>query len=390
MAQYLINYYCKDCKKNVTAIEKSKCKKCGSTQLTKSWAVRFRAIENFQTKRKCITGFKTKKEAEMAYLDYQKQSDAEKQTKISRGSAKLTFTELYEEFRDYKQSRVKQSSFFDWDSKTKLHILPFFSDYIVAEISPQLLLKWQNTLDKYSYKYKSCLRIYLSGILKYAHRYHNIPNQLVNVEGFKNNTEKIQEMNIWSEEEFSKFINCVDRLDYKAYFSALYLTGCRKGELLATNWNDWNLIQNELNINKSITRKVYGKSWTITTPKNIYSNRKISISQSLSDLMQDYKKWYEENKKEQSNFVFGGSSPFADSNIDRYFKEKCNETNIKKIRIHDFRHSHASLLISKGASIVAVAKRLGHKDIEQTLNTYSHLFKSDESILLTKLDTVKL
>lgn len=354
-----------------------------------TWSVRFRAIENFEVKNKRLSPFKTKKDAEQAYLEYKKQSEAEKQTKISKTSAKLTFADLYEEYREYKQTRVKQSSFFDWDSKTKLHILPFFSDYIVAEISPQLLLKWQNTIEKYSYKYKSCLRIYLSGILKYAHRYHNIPNQLVNVEGFKNNTEKIHEMNIWSEEEFSKFINSIDRLDYKAYFSALYLTGCRKGELLATNWDDWDLLKNELNINKNVTRKVYGKSWTITTPKNIYSNRKISISQSLCDLMKDYKKWCKENKKDQT-FVFGGSSPFADSNIDRYFKEKCAEANIKKIRIHDFRHSHASLLISKGASIVAVAKRLGHKDIEQTLNTYSHLFKSDEESLLGKLNTVKI
>ena len=80
------------------------------------------------------------------------------------------------------------------------------------------------------------------------------------------------------------------------------------------------------------------------------------MPQPLSDLMKEYKKWCNENKKEQT-FVFGGASPFADSNIDRYFKEKCAEANIKKIRIHDFRHSHASLLISKGASIVAVAKR---------------------------------
>ena len=105
--------------------------------------------------------------------------------------------------------------------------------------------------------------------------------------------------------------------------------------------------------------------------------------------MKDYKSWYVENKKE-TGFVFGGASPFADSNIDRSFKEKCNEATVKKIRIHDFRHSHASLLISKGASIVAVAKRLGHKDIEQTLNTYSHLFKSDEESLLGKLNTVKI
>ena len=105
--------------------------------------------------------------------------------------------------------------------------------------------------------------------------------------------------------------------------------------------------------------------------------------------MREYRTWQLENKDCQ-DFVFGGQAPFADSNIERYFKEKCLEADVKKIRIHDFRHSHASYLISNGASIVAVAKRLGHKDIERTLNTYSHLLKNDEADLISKLDSITI
>lgn len=354
-----------------------------------TWSVRFRATENFEIKQKRLSGFKTKKEAENAYIEYQNKTDEEKNNTITNSAQKLTFESLFIEYKEFQKARMKQSSFYDFDSKTTLHILPFFKNYIVSMISPKLILKWQNGLEQYSYKYKTCLRGYLSGMLKYAQKYYNIPNQIQNVDNFKNNNEEIKEMEIWSEDEFERFISKIERLDYKSYFSALYLTGCRKGELLATNWTDWDLHNNLLNIKKTITRKVHGHSWTITTPKTKQSIRKIVIPTSLSNLMREYRTWQLENK-ECCDFVFGGQAPFADSNIERFFKEKCLEADVKKIRIHDFRHSHASYLISNGASIVAVAKRLGHKDIERTLNTYSHLLKNDEADLIAKLDSITI
>lgn len=354
-----------------------------------TWSVRFRTIENFEPIQKRLSSFKTKKEAEIAYIEYQKQADEERNNMMTISAQKLTFEKLFEEYKEFQKSRMKQSSFYDFDSKTTLHILPFFKKAIVSTISPKHILSWQNSLEKYSYKYKTNLRGYLSGILKYAQKYYNIPNQLQNVDNFKNINSEIKEMEIWSENEFYKFISTIDRLDYKSYFTALYLTGARKGELLATNWNDWDLNNNLLNIRKTITRKVHGKSWTITTPKTKQSIRQITIPKQLSELMKEYKLWQFQNKN-YHDFVFGGQAPFADSNIERYMKEKCLESNVKRIRIHDLRHSHASFLISNGVSIVAVAKRLGHKDIERTLNTYSHLLKKDELDLVSKLDKISI
>lgn len=354
-----------------------------------TWSVRFRTVENFLPRQRRLGGFKTKREAEQAYLNYKNEYDKTINSGLTKDATTLTFYALYEEYCEFQKNRIKQSSFFDMDSKLKLHILPYFQDFKVIQISPKIILQWQNQLEKYSYKYKNNLRTYLFGMLKYAEKYYKIPNQLNFVDRFRNNSEETKEMSIWSEDEFNKFINCIERLDYKAYFSALYLTGCRKGELLATTWEDWNLEDNILNINKNVTRKVYGKSWTITTPKNITSIRKIAIPNSLSELMKNYKEWQKLNKAGQ-DFVFGSNAPFADSNIDRFFKEKCNESGVIKIRIHDFRHSHASFLIGHGASIVAVAKRLGHKNIEQTLNTYSHLIQNEEERLITMLNNVKI
>jgi integrase len=352
-----------------------------------SWSVRFRTVENFEVIQKRISGFKTKREAENAYLEYKQQSDEEKNNKISNEASKLTFDKLYKEYCIYQKSRIKESSYNILITKTKNLLLPYFEKYLVVAISPRIILQWQNTLENYSFRYKQSLRIYLHGILKYAEKYYRIPNQIRYVDGFRKN-EARKEMQIWNEDEFVKFISHCERLEYKAFFSALYLTGARKGEILATKWLDWDFDKKILNIDKNVTRHIIGQRYLLTTPKNESSYRKILIPDNLYNIMLEYKnslKTYNEN-----DFVFGGKEPLPCSTIDSYYKYRCIYAGVKKIRLHDFRHSHASYLISKGASIVAVAKRLGHKNIEQTLNTYSHLLQNDESELVNKLESIKI
>lgn len=350
------------------------------------WSVRFREIENFETKNKRLSGFKTKKDAELAYLEYKSQTDEERFNKFSKSATKLMFLDLYNEYCELQKTRIKESSYIDLLSKCNLHLVPYFKKYKVVLISPKVILKWQNSLSKYSYEYKCNLRAYLHAILKYAEQYYRIPNQIKFVDSFKNLEQK-KEMQIWEEDEFLQFINCVDEIEIKAFFSALYLTGARKGELIATTWNDWDLKNKKLTINKNVTRKTADKTkrYEITTTKN-RENRTISIPDNLLKIMLEYKKSL--SKINESDFTFGGKEPIASSTIDNRFKAKCKLSGVKKIRIHDFRHSHASYLISHGVSIVAVAKRLGHTNIEQTLNTYSHLMKNDDSDLIDKINQI--
>lgn len=295
-------------------------------------------------------------------------------------SEKLTFVKLYEEYKEYTKSRTKESSYYDFCSKSDLHILPYFKDLFVEEITPKMLLEWQNKLDGFSYRYKFCIRSYLKAILNYADKYYDIPNKLNKVDGFRN-VEMKQEMLFWTPEEFNTFIEKVSREEYRAFFYALYYTGARKGEILATTWSDWDLNNAYLNITKSVTKKVFDTPWAITKPKNESSIRKISLPGLLIDVMKQYK-----IGRENYKFVFSQDKPFADSNIERIQKEACELAEVKKIRLHDFRHSHASLLISGGASIVAVTKRLGHSNIEQTLNTYAHMMPDEDQFLLTILE----
>lgn len=88
----------------------------------------------------------------------------------------------------------------------------------------------------------------------------------------------------------------------------------------------------------------------------------------------------------ESNFVFGGKMPLSDQTLRRKFDDYAKKAGVKKIRIHDLRHSHASLLINKGQNILIVSKRLGHGDITQTLNTYSHLFPNAQKQIIDSIE----
>ena len=371
-------FYCKNCKKIIQPNDKGQCSKCESTQLKKSWSVRFRYAENGIEKQKRLTGFQTKKEAQDGYIKFINEAKLKEPIETTE---KLKFDRLFEEYKTFTKTRIKESSYCDLCSKCSIHILPYFKDTYVQDITPKILLDWQNNLGtKYSFKHKICIRTYLNAILNYAEKYYNIPNNLKKVDSFRN-LEVKKEMDFWTPEEFNAFIEKVDNETYKAFFYALYYTGARKGELLATNWNDWNLKKGLLNIDKSVTKKIYNASWLITTPKNQSSIRKISLPQILVDVMKKYK-----TGRENFNLVFAGEKPLADSSIQRVQEIACKEAKIKRIRLHDFRHSHASLLLSNGASIVAVAKRLGHTNIEQTLNTYAHMMPKEDDLIIEILE----
>jgi integrase len=343
---------------------------------TKKWSVRFREVTVNSYKQKRLSGFKTKKEAENAFVQYNLNICNLKDTNY-------TFDILSSNYFSFLKNRLKESSFYDTDKKFKKHIYPYFKDFKVNDIKQIDILNWQKTIDHYSFEHKTKLRGILSSILKFGEKYFDLTNNMKKVDNFRN-LEKPKEMQFWTTEEFNKFISKIDDIQYKAFFSFLYLTGCRKGEALALNWNDIDFKNNTVSFNKSITRKVEGFAWKITTLKNIYSKRTIALPSNLIDLLILFSK----SNPLSSEFIFCGDRPFPEQTLTRKFEKFIRLAEIKRIRIHDLRHSHASYLISEGISIVAVAKRLGHSNIEQTLNTYAHLMPREENLLIEKLSSI--
>lgn len=338
------------------------------------WTVRFRHMENCVEKNKRLGSFSTKREAEIAYLEFVKQNPESL-------NSDCLFSDLITAYLSDKEHSVRESSYVDIKSVVNARILPFFKSYSIKEVNAKLIEQWQKSISNYSYKYITNLRMYLNSIFEFGSRIYDIQNPMKKVSRPRNLKLKSnkRDMQFWTFEEFNAFINCCEE-PFKTMFSLLYFTGLRKGECLALKWSS--LKGNTIQVRESVTRK--GEyAWQLTPPKNASSIRDVTIHNSMLTQLLEYK-----GDAKQSDFMFAGDRPIAERTIDRAFKKAIEKSGVKPIRIHDLRHSHASFLISQGMSIVMVSKRLGHSSTQQTLDTYAHLMPSEQDKLLDCLNNL--
>lgn len=302
-------------------------------------------------------------------------------------TSKVDFKTIYYDYINEYKKNTKISTFYTNERLINKHILPFFIDK--KEITINDLRKFKDHLDKVDLnnRYKQKIFMILKSICSFGNKYYNYDIKAFNiVDNFKNNDE-IKKFNFWTYEEFNNFINVIDDIKWKTFFMMLYYTGARKGELLALTWKDY--ASESINIDKSITTKTNGDGWKITTPKNKSSIRKVLLPKKMIEQLEIY---FKEQKKyinfNDDWFIFGGIEPLSMSSIDRAKNKYVKMANVKNIRIHDFRHSHASLLINNGASVLIVSKRLGHRDIATTLNIYSHMFPDEQIKIINLIDSM--
>lgn len=303
----------------------------------------------------------------------------------------LTFNDLWLEYYDFLQIKYKYQTFSKIEERVKNHILPFFKDYFVINIKHYDVINWMKYIDSNNYSYNYCSSLFsaLSDILGYAVSFYGLNENIAKKVGNFPKKKPKKEISFWTFEEYNKFISCIpDRL-YKTFFETLYSTGMRQGECIALKWNDFK--EDFIEVNKTISKTKYNGEYVINSPKTASSCRIIYIDEKLKKSLNDLLE--QEKNKENFNsnwFIFGGNKPLSATTILRKKNYYCEISNVKKIRIHEFRHSHATLLLSKGIPITVISQRLGHSNIEMTLNTYSHLIKEDEkkaTMLLNELKT---
>ncbi len=366
---------------------------------SKLWSVRFRQIgDDGKQHNARLSGFRTKKEAQRGYEDYittrKQREEAKKEQQAQSAEANrmnMSFGLLISKYLEYRKSRVKESSYYDIENKINNRITPYFGHMTVGSITPNVILDWQKSLDDagYHYSYKTSLFQYMSSIYKFGNRIYDIPDIMIKVDRPRN-TEPEKEMHFWTPDEFRKFIPYVSNQEHAVMFWFLYVSGCRFGEADALFWDDIDLDAGTVKIKRSLTRKVKGSTWKETTPKNKSSIRTVNIPPFMCHMLEEHHAWqisqYRDQQAEPPQFVFGGYNPVPPTSLEHSLDNGCRQSGVKKIRIHDFRHSCASYLISNGSTIVAVSRHLGHKDIEQTLNTYSHLFPDDQSKITESLE----
>lgn len=253
------------------------------------------------------------------------------------------------------------------------------------QITPSVIRSWQNELiqsgKNYSQTYLKTVHTLLVAIFNYGMKYYDLKENPCSRCGSIGSLKTEKEMKIWTLEQFKKFIESErNNIMYYTAFNVLFYTGLRIGELLALTWGDIDFNNQIISVNKSL--QVLDGVTYITSPKTKKSIRNITIFPNLVEILQSYKNACYDPVDDSRLF------PFVKSSILRELKKKTKIKELPQIRLHDFRHSHASLLIELGFSPLAIADRLGHESIKTTLDTYSHLYPNKQDELAQKLQEI--
>ncbi len=341
------------------------------------WRVIYR-YTNWQGERKQTQkrGFKTKREAQQ----WEREMMLKSESKLD-----MTFASFFEIYEADKKKRVKENT---WESKSHIirtKILPYFGNRKIAEIEPKDVIAWQSKLlgyqgengEVYSPTYLKTIHSQLSAIFNHAVRFYHLPSNPAQKAGTMG-CEEHKEMLFWTKKEYLKFADAMMDKPRSYYaFEMLYWCGIRMGELLALMPADFDFERQTVTINKSYQR-LKGRD-VITSPKTIKSNRTIKMPKFLCEEMQDYiRMLYDIGENER---IFQITKSYLHHEMDRGAKV----AGVKRIRIHDLRHSHISLLIEMGFSALAIADRVGHESIDITYR-YAHLFPNKQTEMANQLD----
>lgn len=321
-------------------------------------------------------GFETKHEA----AEYERTFLAQKTQDINM--AFCTFVDIY--LSDV-EPRLKRSSIANKKQIIDKHIRTYFSDMSLSEITPTHILQWQNDLltkrdddgKGYSPTYLRTINNQLTAIFNHAVRYYDLPKNPC--KKFKKmGKAKGAEMLFWTKEEYMKFSDAIKDKPMSYYaFQILYWTGVRKGELLALTREDFDFEKRTLRINK--TYQVVDGEELITDPKTEKSNRTIDLPKFLCNEMQDY--FDSLYRLDDKSRIF----PFGKDYLQHEMERGSRKSGVKRIRIHDLRHSCCALLIHLGYSPVQIAERLGHESSVIT-ERYAHLYPSVQKEMANRLD----
>ncbi len=310
-------------------------------------------------KQKKKRGFKTQREAKQ----YECDRNLKKQGNLQM-SMKVFVEQYFQDKENELKSRTKQNKRYMIDS----YLIPYFGDMKMSDIKPAQIIAWQNEIYKknLSESYMRMIQNQLTALFTHSTKIYDLAN---------NPCKKIKRMGkddkrsltFWTVDEYEKFISTVDKSDrYYIMFEVLFWTGIREGELLALSKSDIDFYNNRINISKTYFR-ANGQDM-ITTPKTEQSVRVVEIPIFLKE---EIKEWCDRQYGLPDNVRL---FPVGCRAVQNKMRRQIEKAGVKRIRVHDLRHSHVAYLIEKGVEPLLIKERLGHKDIRITLNTYGHLY----------------
>ena len=330
-----------------------------------TWTVRISKRVDGKRIQKVKRGFRTRAEASM----YEAQAKVE-----GIGSTSAPFETMLNAYLDYSEAS-KTSRYLKTTFVTR-HF-PMRSEPI-NKITKEKLVEWRNALRSSGIATRTANRgmAYVRSVFSYAHEIYGLPNNGTVLKSFKLTKEDKKEMEVWSPQEFNQFLEAVPDGYYKAYFTFLFWSGARRSEALAVCKDDFK--GNTVRIWRSI--KHYSNGFLPL--KTDTSERTIALDKKTMEILEPF-------IADAKPFLFGGIRSLPITSVQKQFAAAIRASGVKPIRIHDLRHSHASLLIASGVPVLAVSKRLGHSSVNITLNTYAHLLQRTEDEMIDAIDTLR-
>ncbi|MFS0995258.1 tyrosine-type recombinase/integrase [Enterococcus gallinarum] len=329
-------------------------------------------------------GFRTQREARLAIADLELNGLSKPE---SEPQMIHTYEQIYNLWYEEYKTTVKASTLLKTERVFKNHILPAFGNKPIQDIKP---MDTQNQMNNWHKKLvrASMVMNYAGLVFDYAIRMQLInmnPTKVIKKPVRKESVREDKDMNFYDKDELKKFMAALENNNnFRAfvYFRLLAFTGMRKGESLALKWSDIDLEKQTLYINKAVSRSATGLY--IQTPKTPSSIRRISIDDKTVSILQEYKKESPDGLVFQSED--GGILSPAKPRKWYLTAMKNLPDDFKQISIHGFRHTHASLLFEAGASIKDVQSRLGHSDIQTTMDVYTHVSKTAKEQLANRFN----
>ena len=348
--------------------------------VTGKWRVVYRYTDwTGKTHQSSKRGFPTKREA----LMWERELLLKKEAKLD-----MTFESFYEIYVEDMKNRIRDNT---WGTKTNIartKILPYFGKRKIGEIEPRDIIAWQNELlairqpngKPYSSSYLQKIHSQLSAIFNHAVNFYHLPSNPAQKAG-NMGKEEHREMLFWTKEEYLKFADVMmdEPVSYYA-FEILYWTGVRVSELLALTPADFDFENRKMVINKQL-QVVHGEK-KIMPPKTEKGNRIIDLPDFLCDEIEDLLGMLYKPDKDMRSFNITKS--YLHHEMDRGAKA----SGVKRIRIHDLRHSACAALIELGFSPVQIAERLGHESETVTMR-YAHLYPSVQKDMADKLSVMR-
>ena len=332
--------------------------------------------------------------------DLERQLTNEIIIKDDKPAKKMTIQQLYDEYTNAKQYEVRESTLSKTKRNFEYYILPTFKKAPINGLTVKLLQEWKLSMEQRGLSLNSKKQAFsdFRAMLNYAVRMEYISkNPLSKIGNFKDTQFIKQDMNIYTAEDFKQFISTAKKIaeekqrknrdfsewNFYVFFNIAFFTGLRKGEIHALKWSD--IDGAYLSVKRSINQRLKGGDRE-TPPKNKSSVRTLQMPESLIRVLEDHKERQEQTGCfTEDNRICGG---IRDSTIQRRNEQYATKSGLKIIRIHDYRHSHVSVLANEGINIQEIARRLGHARIEMTWNTYSHLYPREEERAVDVLDRI--